>query len=73
MMAERRMVVAGPVELVQGGVGVIGRTPIHVPDPEGPVGAGSAACADVAATAPVSSRTSVVMGRLYNGAANGTN
>lgn len=32
MMAERRMVVAGPVELVQGGVGVIGRTPIYVQD-----------------------------------------
>ena len=29
-MAERRMVVAGPVELVQGGTGIIGRTPIFV-------------------------------------------
>ncbi len=35
MMAEGRMVVAGPVKLVQGGVGVIGRTPIYVPGPEG--------------------------------------
>ncbi len=30
MMREGRMVVAGPVRLVQGGVGVIGRTPIYV-------------------------------------------
>lgn len=30
MMEDRRMVVAGPVDLVQGGVGVIGRTPIYV-------------------------------------------
>jgi len=29
-MAERRVVVAGPVKLVQGGVGVIGRTPVTV-------------------------------------------
>lgn len=35
MMAENRMVVAGPVTLVQGGVGVIGRTPIHVREPRG--------------------------------------
>lgn len=38
MMVERRMVVAGPVELVQGGIGVIGRTPIYVPNPERPGG-----------------------------------
>lgn len=35
MMAERRMVVAGPLELVQGGKGVIGRTPIYVRQAEG--------------------------------------
>lgn len=35
MMAERRMVVAGPLKLVQGGTGVIGRTPIYVRDAEG--------------------------------------
>lgn len=32
MMAEKRPVVAGPTELVQGGVGVIGRSPIYVRD-----------------------------------------
>lgn len=37
MMAEQRMVVAGPVPLVQGGVGVIGRTPVYV-DEESPAG-----------------------------------
>ena len=30
MMHDRRLVVAGPVELVQGGIGIIGRTPIFV-------------------------------------------
>ncbi|NLE89210.1 MAG: hypothetical protein GX607_22730 [Myxococcales bacterium] len=35
MMDERRMIVAGPVNLVQGGVGVIGRTPIYVSDDAG--------------------------------------
>ena len=30
MKRERRMVVAGPVPLVQGGIGVIGRTPIYL-------------------------------------------
>jgi signal transduction histidine kinase len=35
MMTERHMIVAGPVTLVQGGVGVIGRTPIYVPDSAG--------------------------------------
>jgi signal transduction histidine kinase/sensor domain CHASE-containing protein len=29
-MTERRMVVAGPVKLVQGGTGIIGRTPIYI-------------------------------------------
>jgi signal transduction histidine kinase/sensor domain CHASE-containing protein len=29
-IAERRMVVAGPVKLVQGGIGIIGRTPIFL-------------------------------------------
>ena len=38
MMAEDRLVVAGPVELVQGGVGVIARRPIHVADPDSPGG-----------------------------------
>jgi signal transduction histidine kinase/sensor domain CHASE-containing protein len=32
MMAEKRPVVAGPTQLVQGGVGVIGRSPIYVRD-----------------------------------------
>lgn len=32
MMRERRLVLAGPVPLVQGGVGVIGRSPIYVND-----------------------------------------
>lgn len=31
---EQRIVVAGPVKLVQGGVGIIGRTPIYVPGPD---------------------------------------
>ncbi len=35
MMEERRMIVAGPVDLVQGGVGIIGRTPIYVSDRSG--------------------------------------
>ncbi len=36
-MAEQRLVVAGPVKLVQGGVGVIGRTPVTVSEaPERP-------------------------------------
>lgn len=35
MMRERALVMAGPVELVQGGLGVIGRTPIYVRDPDG--------------------------------------
>lgn len=39
MMAENRMVVAGPVDLVQGGIGVIGRTPIYVPQTNGRLGA----------------------------------
>lgn len=30
MMADQRMVIAGPVPLIQGGVGVIGRTPVYV-------------------------------------------
>jgi signal transduction histidine kinase/sensor domain CHASE-containing protein len=34
MMAEKRTVVAGPVPLVQGGLGVIARTPIFVPGPD---------------------------------------
>jgi signal transduction histidine kinase/sensor domain CHASE-containing protein len=34
-MNERRMVVAGPVDLVQGGIGIIGRTPIFVEMPNG--------------------------------------
>jgi signal transduction histidine kinase/sensor domain CHASE-containing protein len=34
-MTERRMVVAGPMSLVQGGEGIIGRTPIFVADPKG--------------------------------------
>ena len=38
MMAEDRLVVAGPVELVQGGVGVIARRPIHVADAASPGG-----------------------------------
>jgi signal transduction histidine kinase/sensor domain CHASE-containing protein len=33
-MNERRMVVAGPVNLVQGGIGIIGRTPIFIPAPD---------------------------------------
>jgi signal transduction histidine kinase/sensor domain CHASE-containing protein len=33
-MTERRLVVAGPVELVQGGTGIIGRTPIFVTELE---------------------------------------
>lgn len=33
MITERRLVLAGPLDLVQGGVGVIGRTPIYVQDP----------------------------------------
>lgn len=36
MMAENRMVVAGPVELVQGGKAFIGRIPVHVTDPSEP-------------------------------------
>ncbi len=32
-MAEKRLVIAGPVALVQGGVGIIGRAPIFVADP----------------------------------------
>ncbi len=35
-IAERRMVVAGPVKLVQGGIGIIGRTPIFIADLENP-------------------------------------
>lgn len=35
MMRERRLVLAGPVPLVQGGVGVIGRSPIYVNDAPG--------------------------------------
>ena len=35
MMAERRMVVAGPVSLVQGGIGIIVRLPIYVTDRAG--------------------------------------
>ncbi len=35
MIRERRLVVAGPVALVQGGVGVIGRAPVHVRDGAG--------------------------------------
>ncbi|MCC6996979.1 MAG: CHASE domain-containing protein [Deltaproteobacteria bacterium] len=38
MMAEDRLIVAGPVQLVQGGVGVIARRPIHVADPGSPGG-----------------------------------
>lgn len=34
MMKDRRLVVAGPVKLVQGGIGVIGRTPIFVAQSE---------------------------------------
>jgi signal transduction histidine kinase/sensor domain CHASE-containing protein len=33
-MNEQRMVVAGPVDLVQGGIGIIGRTPIFVSTPD---------------------------------------
>ncbi len=32
-MLEKKMVVAGPVALVQGGVGIIGRTPIYINGP----------------------------------------
>ncbi len=39
MMTERRLVVAGPIDLVQGGVGVIGRTPIYVQDARGQLAA----------------------------------
>jgi PAS domain S-box-containing protein len=39
MMNEGRVVVAGPVALVQGGTGVIGRTPIYVPDTSSSSGA----------------------------------
>lgn len=35
MMREGRLMVAGPVELVQGGVGVIGRSPVYI-QPAGP-------------------------------------
>ncbi len=38
VMKERQLVVAGPVKLVQGGMGVIGRTPIFVSDPMAPGG-----------------------------------
>jgi signal transduction histidine kinase/sensor domain CHASE-containing protein len=38
-MSERKMVVAGPVDLAQGGVGIIGRTPIYMNAPGNP-GAG---------------------------------
>ncbi len=38
-MSEKRMVVAGPVELLQGGVGIISRSPIYVSGP-GDTGAG---------------------------------
>jgi len=38
MMAENRLIVAGPVELVQGGVGVIARRPITGEDPTAPGG-----------------------------------
>jgi signal transduction histidine kinase/sensor domain CHASE-containing protein len=33
-ISERRMVIAGPVRLIQGGIGVIGRTPIFITDPD---------------------------------------
>ncbi len=36
MMAEKRIIVAGPVPLVQGGQGVIARTPIYVADKTAP-------------------------------------
>ena len=32
---EKRTVVAGPVQLVQGGIGIIGRTPVYIPDKGG--------------------------------------
>jgi len=35
MMKEQRLVVAGPVALVQGGIGVIGRAPIYLVDEHG--------------------------------------
>jgi PAS domain S-box-containing protein len=35
-IAERRTVVAGPVDLVQGGIAIIGRTPIFLPDGSAP-------------------------------------
>ncbi|MFZ3065639.1 MAG: ATP-binding protein [Nitrospirota bacterium] len=35
MMTENRLVVAGPVSLVQGGIGVIARCPVHVVDSAG--------------------------------------
>jgi signal transduction histidine kinase/sensor domain CHASE-containing protein len=38
MMAQKQIVVAGPVELVQGGMAVIGRTPIYVSSPKSPAG-----------------------------------
>jgi len=38
MMADNHLVLAGPVQLVQGGVGVIARRPIDVPDRAGPNG-----------------------------------
>ena len=34
MIRESRIVVAGPVNLIQGGIGIIARLPIHVTDPE---------------------------------------
>lgn len=34
MMRERRLIVAGPVELVQGGVAIIGRTPVYLQHPD---------------------------------------
>jgi signal transduction histidine kinase len=35
MMAEQHLIVAGPVRLVQGGIGVIGRAPVYVWAPSG--------------------------------------
>ena len=47
---ERRTVVAGPLRLVQGGTGIIGRTPIFVPEPARDSGTGDDDYWGIAAT-----------------------
>jgi two-component system sensor histidine kinase/response regulator len=42
MFASRQPVLAGPVDLVQGGVAIIGRMPILTTPPDGPTGSGPA-------------------------------